>query len=384
MSSGLDIAPPPVLTAPARERRTHWFIDGLKATLPAWIVAHLVVFTVSWHMSRHHPLAKLFMWDTRWYLTITAHGYDRAGGLVHFFPLTPMTAAAITAVTRVSPTIALFGLCWAAALAFGVLVHRITVRETGDVGAARRAAWLTQLAPGAYALVMGYTEPLAGLLAAAYFLAVRAYPDRAARWWAAIPLGFFSGLARPIGFLLALPGGFEGLRAARAAGRRPGTAVKALLAAGSPFAGLFAYLAYSKVRFHRWMLPFTQQTEKLNRGHVINNPVHAFTHEWVHGWHGSQVASMAVLLIAVFAVLVAVLARRLPAAYLVWTLPMFVLAITSKDFTSLPRYVGALFPALIAAALLARRRWQEAVLIAVSVALLVWTSHIALAAYLVA
>src|SRR5581483_9413748 len=254
MSQGVDLeapAAPPAdggsadgAGAGGSRGRLRWLLDGLWATLPAWMAGHLIVCLISWHMSRDHPLAKLFMWDTLWYRYIAANGYDVQGGFIHFFPLTPMTAAAVTAVTRVPITIALFGVCWAGALVFGALVHRIVVRETGDRASARRAAWLTQLAPGGYALVMAYTEPLAGVLAAGYFLMVRsagsgsgpgstpestsgsntdssAGQRRARRHaWLALGLGFFGGMARPVGLLLAIPGAIEGLRSARREGWR--------------------------------------------------------------------------------------------------------------------------------------------------------------------
>lgn len=390
-------------------RRLRWLLDGLRVTLPAWVAGHVLVGLISWHMDRQHPLGKLFMWDTPWYRYIAANGYDAKGGFAHFFPFTPMVAAAVTTVTRMPVTIALFGVCWVGALVFGALVHRIVIRETGDRAAARRAAWLTQLAPGAYALVMGYTEPLAGVLAAGYFLAIRAYPDRQARTWIAIILGFLSGIARPTGLLLAIPGVVEGVRSARAFGRRgavstntaamqsaamqsaamksaamKSAAGKSLLSAAAPIAGLVAYLGYSRLRFHSWLLPFTQQTLKTNRARLINSPRISFHDVSRLRYHGHQVADMCLLLIVLAAVLIPIVARRLPACYVLWTLPMYGLAITSHNFTSLPRYLGALFPILIAAALVSRRWWQEAMLLGASVALLIWTTHTALAGFLVA
>jgi hypothetical protein len=93
---------------------------------------------------------------------------------------------------------------------------------------------------------------------------------------------------------------------------------------------------------------------------------------------------MSALLITIFAVLLVVVWRRLPVSYLAWTAPSFVLAIGSQDFTSLPRYLGALFPALIGAALLARRPWQWALTLTVSGALLIWTAFFAMAGFAVA
>src|SRR5262249_30376040 len=228
--------------------------------------ARVLVGGMSWYLDRAHPLGKLFMWDTKWYLLIAKQGYDHAGILIHFFPATSLGAAGVAAGAPLPTSIALFACCWASALLFGALVHRAVVRETGDHAAARRAAWLTQLAPGAFALVMGYTEPLAGALAVGYFLALRTDRLTATRTWTAAGLGFLSGMARPIGVLLAIPGAIEALRDARRAGWSRSAIAKAAVVTAAPAAGLTTFLAYSRVRYGSWLLPYTQQTSKLDRG----------------------------------------------------------------------------------------------------------------------
>lgn len=357
----------------------------------------MLVCAVSWYQDPAHPLGKLLSWDTQWYLGIAEHGYDHGGTLIHFFPLTSLCAAALAAVTRLPTNIALFVFCWAMALLFGALVHRVVVRETGDQAAARRAAWLTQLAPGAYALVMGYTEPLAGVLAVGYFLAVRGISSsistgtradtggNARRLWVAAGLGFFGGMARPVGLLLAIPGSIEGLQQARHEGWNWKAASRAVVIAAAPVAGLAAFLAYSRVQYSSWLLPYTQQTSARGRGAIMGNPISILHHVWVHNWHGHGhgAAVMACVLILGFAALLPIVWRRLPIAYAAWTIPSFVLAIGSKDFTSLPRYLGALFPCLIAAALVTRRRWQWAAMLAVNCALLLWATYYVFAVYIV-
>ena len=56
------------------------------------------------------------------------------------------------------------------------------------------AAWLTALAPPAFVLVMGYSEPLFLCLVVAAFLWMRQ-----GRWWSVAGAGFLAGLTRPVG-----------------------------------------------------------------------------------------------------------------------------------------------------------------------------------------
>jgi hypothetical protein len=378
-----------------RTRRSR-LLDGLLATLPAWAIGHALIIAVSWYLGRRHPLGKLFSWDTFWYLMIARSGYDRAGGLIHFFPLTSLAARALATVTRLPTSIALFTFCWAMALLFGALIHRLVMRETGDRVAAARAAWLSQLVPGAYALVMGYTEPLAGVLAVGYFLAIRSVNTSGRRTGSAVVLGFFGGMARPVGVLLAIPGAIEGLRAAREQAWSRAALARATAIALAPITGLAAFLGYSRARYGSWMLPYTQQTSALGRGAVMQNPFTVARHVWTHNWrgHGHPVVVMSGVLIVCFAALLPLVARRLPVSYAAWTVPSFVLAIGSKDFTSLPRYLGALFPCLIALALTVRREarwrwhwrvtWQWAAVLCASCALLLWTTYYVFMGYVVA
>ena len=384
-------------------RRGSWLRDGLIATLPAWAAAHVLVGGVSWYTDRAHPLGRLFSWDTVWYLTIARDGYDRTGGLIHFFPLTSLATRTLALVTRLPVSIALFMLCWAMALLFGALIHRLVMRETGDRVAAVRAAWLSQLVPGAYALVMGYTEPMAGVLAVGYFLAVRSLSTSRlttstvntsnastspGRVGPALALGFFGGMARPVGVLLAIPGAIEGLRVAREEAWSRAALAKAAAIALAPVTGLAAFLGYSRARYGSWTLPYSQQTSALGRGGIMKNPIAVAQHVWIHNWrgHGHSVVVMSCVLIVCFAVLLPLVARRLPVSYAAWTVPSFVLAIGSKDFTSLPRYLGALFPCVVALALAlsARRAWQWTAVLTVSCALLLWTTYYVFSGYVVA
>jgi hypothetical protein len=368
------------LTLPTRARVAR-LADGLAAALPAWLVAHLFVLALCARIDPGRPLAPLSTWDTHWYLTEVdgmVHGgpvftdpTTGPGGLAHFFPLTSLGAAGVALVTRLPADVALFAFCWVLALVFGALVHVLAVRETGNATTAFRAACLSQLAPGAFVLVMGYTEALAGVLAVLYFLCVRA---RRPGW--AFAVGLLAGVSRPTGIVLALPGLIEAIRAARDEGWAPRALYAAVAQTAAPFLGLFGYLGYCQLRFGDWVLPYAQQVTDGNRGGVTQNPVASIrillsVHEPAVLF--TSLACAAIGLAAMYACW-----RRMPVSYTAWSAVMFVLGVTSPWFTSEPRYLAAIFPLLIALPLALRTNWAWYTFLVADLLLLYWVGYLAL------
>jgi hypothetical protein len=354
--------------------------DGLRATAPAWLFAHVFVLAVCWQLDHGDLLSPLYAWDTHWYL-FEADGMVHAsnvfrdstgpGGLAHFFPLTSLCVAGLAIVTRLPVSFVLFAFCWIMAWFFGALVHMIAVRETGNRVTASRAAWLSQIAPGAFALVMGYTEPLAGVLAALYFLAIR----RQRTGWA-FAVGLLAGLSRPTGIVLALPGFLEAVRAAHRAGWTPRSIAAGLAQSASPVLGLFAYLAYCQLRFHDWVLPYAQQVTTDNRGAVTQNPIDTIKVVSDHGAWGILITSLACAAISIVALVKS--GRLLPLSLTAWAAVMLVLGVTSPWFTSEPRYLAAIIPLLISLPALLRSRWAWYGYLVIDLGLLYWVSWLAL------
>src|SRR5207244_2164378 len=140
----------------------------------------------------------LFAWDGAFYRDIADYGYHgvaREG--LRFFPLLPLASRALGVVLLGHVGLALLVLVQVAALVASVLLHRLTVVETSDRAAARRAAWLLALIPPASVLVLGYAEALLLCFAIAFFLYVRS-----GRWWLAVVVGVLAGLSRPVGMTL--------------------------------------------------------------------------------------------------------------------------------------------------------------------------------------
>jgi len=354
--------------------------DGLRSSLPAWLFAHVFVLLVCLQLNHSNVFAPLEVWDTHWYLTEAsgmAHGGNvfgddtGVGGLAHFFPLTSLFVAGLTIVTRLPTEFVLFAFCWVLALVFGALVHVIAMRETGNRVTASRAAWLSQIAPGAFALVMGYTEPLAGVLAALYFLAVR----RQRTGWA-VAVGLLAGMSRPTGIVLALPGFIEAVRAARQAGWTPRSIVAGLLQSAAPGLGLLAYLGYCQLHFHNWILPFSEQVSSGNRGAVTQNPIN--TIQTLLTYHAVGILDTSLACAAIAIVALVACARRLPVSFTAWSAVMVVLGVTSPWFTSEPRYLAAIIPLLISLPMLLRRRWAWYTFVVVDLAFLYWVSWLAL------
>ena len=297
--------------------------------------------------------------------------FGAAGDLAHFFPLTPLCVAGLAILTRLPVTFVLFAFCWINALLFGVAVYVFAVRETGSETTARRAAALTQLVPGAFALVMGYTEPLADLLAIGYFIAVR----RNRTVWA-LAAGLLAGISRPTGVLLALPGLIETLRACHRADWGARALVGGIVRTAAPLLGLGIYLAYCQSRFHDWLLPYSQQTAPANRGAVAQNPLHTLAELTSHHAFGILVTSLACA--AISATGVVVCHRRLAASDTAWSALMLVLGVTSPWFTSEPRYLAAIFPALIGLPMLLRGRRAWYTFLGADLCVLAWVCCLAL------
>jgi len=209
---------------------------------------------------------------------------------------------------------------------------------------AARVPWLAALAPGASALVLPYTEAVAGALAVGMFLCLRRH-----RLLGAAACGLLSGLVRPTGVLLAVPAAIELVR------DRP-RGIRDLAARGlavvSPLLGTGCYLAWCGVRYGHPMLPYTVQTQSRLRGGWVVNPAKTLFHYVPGGLDWRLNVGLIVLGIG----LLVVALRRLPLSYGVWSALMFAAAVTSLQQHSLPRYLANMFPLVMAAALVVRSR----------------------------
>lgn len=360
--------------APASRPDRPLWLASLLAALPAWVAAHLLVLAMQDYAARrvppfpaqmpgrpqiHHLFDQLFTWDTAWYSGIAAHGYAGvAGDGIRFWPLLPLTIRSLDLVGIGALTGALV-VCWIASLAFGMLMYRLALAVGGDRAVARRAVWLSQLAPGAFVLVMGYTEALAGMLAAAFLASILltrpgVLPTARATWlWYAVGFaaGVGSGLVRPTGWLLCLAGLVELVWNRR---DRPSGIAARLAVAVSPLLGLGAFLGWVAAEYHDWVLPYSTQQAANLRGTTAQNPFPSALDSVNQSGNGAGAFTL-ILVVASIGLLWGCV-RRLPVSFTVWAFASLLAVITAPHFSSFARYSAGILPLLLVGAMLTTRR----------------------------
>jgi hypothetical protein len=232
------------------------------------------------------PLWPLFTWDFGWYHAVAEFGYPHGHGgpFYAFFPLWPLVLRASGSIPD-----------WAAALAVVIAASGLAflgVAASNPSGQARRAALALACWPGSFMLLLAYPDVLA--LAAAAWAAVLVLRGRP---FLAGALGAVAAVARPTGFLIAIPL----LLVARGPRARA-------VAAGAPLAAAVAVQIFFWRRsgdalafIHAQELPIWHRNGPSRFSKWPGHIAHAFS---VHAW----------LLIAgalIGVVLVALVARRL-------------------------------------------------------------------------
>lgn len=284
-------------------------------------------------VTRIGPLWPLRSWDFARYARIAVEGYP-AGEVVRenaFFPLWPGVLAAGRPLVHMSVVGGLVAWAAAAAAFVGVAV-------LNPDGGARRTAVALALMPGSFSLALAYPDSLA--LAAAVWacvLAVRGPP------LAAVPLALLPALARPNGFLLAIPL----FLIARRRGSRAG-----LVAAAAPLLGSAAVHLFLWARTDD-PLAFTHAQRYWDRGGPWMLPWSLVRVLWTG--HLQTVAEAAVAALVVW--LCVLLFRRGPSLrpWAWYAAAVLALSLGSGSFQSIPRQSLFAFPLVWMAA--ARPGW---------------------------
>jgi len=319
----------------------------------AWLASRVVVLAAllaAWLIPGHRN-ASLLAWDASWYDTIAAHGYAASpAGAVRFFPALPLLARWSAAALFLPAGVMLIVIANAAALLYLALARRVALEAGLGARAADLVPAAVAFAPAGFVLVMGYTEPLFGVLLCVVLLGARG-----GRWLPCAVAGLASGAMRPTGVLLCLPVAIEACRGLRLA--TPGGIAGRLAAAGAPAAGLAVYLGWAWHAYGDPLAPFRAQTVAGLRGGVVVDPLGtlASAGRTLLAGHPGTIL-IRVVWIGVALALLVVSARRLPASFTAYAAVVLFLAVTAADFSSFERYACSALPLpLTAAAVLTDR-----------------------------
>jgi len=120
---------------------------------------------------------QLLQWDSEWYFGIVTEGYRYNGDPtiqqnVVFYPLYPMLARGLAAISGLMPADALLLVSNVAGLLAVVVLFKLVREEFGDQLALATTAWLSFF-PASVFLSAGYTESLELLLIVLFFLALK-------------------------------------------------------------------------------------------------------------------------------------------------------------------------------------------------------------------
>jgi hypothetical protein len=303
----------------------------------------------------------LLSFDATWYQAIAVGGYRGAGRQsLRFFPALPITARFLHFVTAIPVGALLLVIAAVGSFTATMVIYSLAKSEFGDAVVANRATWVFNLAPSAFVLVMGYSEPLFILACLGCFFCLRRD-----RWLWAGAFGFIAGLTRPFGVLLAAPALVEALRGSglvRALGPSR-ISLRQLAGRGvavmAPIAGTVTYLGWVAANFHDFFAPLTIQLDPQLHGR-LSDPLVVLWNDSVDAVRGGHLfvsSLLSVVLIA--AALLVVTFRKLPVSYGLFALAVVLAGISGHNLNSIPRYAWSAFPLLLGAAALLRS-WRVA------------------------
>lgn len=297
-------------------------------------------------------------WDAIWYLRIAELGYMPDDVSASFFPIFPILIRGVEIfvgsnallANLIVSTIAMFG-------AF-VLLYRISA-ELFDDATARRAVLYCAVFPTGYYMLGGYAESalVAFSLASLYFA-------RSGHWWLAGIAAAGATLARPVGFLIALPLAIE----VWGSGDAPRKKLPGLPALIIPTGAMSAWMLYLQLAFHDALL-WVHAEDAWNRVFVIPGETIMWTIQNVlegKAEAANNVTDLGLTGIAFGAILIA--SRKLPISFSVYALTMLLVPLLSyaqaDAYRAMPmaaagRRAVVAFPAFIALGSLWRGKWKE-------------------------
>lgn len=306
-------------------------------------------------------------WDAIWYQRIAESGYRPGDPNFSFNPLLPILMNLFATIlgnpllaSLVMTTVATFG-------AFGLL-YRFSA-ELFDEAIAKRAVLYWAVFPTSFFLLGAYAESVLAVcaLAALYFA-------RHQRWWLSGIASAGATLARPIGFLIALPLLIEAWRSGKSMRDRWRTLPSLLGVAVAQG----AWMLYLQIAFGDAML-WVRAEDAWQRVFVIPGQTVLWTIQNIttgRGLLANNILDFTLTAVTMIAVVLAI--KKLPLAFSTFALVMLAVPLLSymqsdsfalTPMASMGRRALIAFPAFISLAIEWHGKWKEPIWVLTSLSL---------------
>lgn len=327
--------------------------------------------SATWRVAADPVRNLLARWDTFWYLDIASRGYHWNGNPLEqqnvvFFPLYPLLMRLSGRLLGGHPLAGGLVVSLGAFLFALVYLWRLVADELGTETATAAVVLLCSF-PFAVYFSAVYTESVFLLIIVAAFFHARRREFGAAAVW-----GLLAGLARPNGFLLAVPMAWltiiRNRPDARNAARGYQTGTLAPLAVVAPIAGMLLYSAYLELlvgQAFAWVAgqaawptiaPWTE-----NAAASILRPPEPIP-AWAIVIHAGNAASIAIAAAGLLP-----LTRLLGAAYGLFVALSILPPIARHGLVSLGRFTSVMFPLFVWLATIVEGRRRRALVVAFAV-----------------
>jgi len=291
-------------------------------------------------------------YDTTWYTKIAYQGYLPNDPSVAFEPGYPTLIHITATVLSINYVLAALLVSNTAGMIFFILLYKLICKERNDPALARRTLILLATFPTAYYFVAGYTESVFMALVIGALLSAL---NR--RWWLAGILAACASFTRWQGVLLCLPLAWIAYVQLRQSG------LKSILVRAPAVLGALVspplYLLYINLS-QLYTLDEAKAAGWQSSTRLPWESVIAFLRRLSHHYPGTREMNNASILL-VFAILTILVLFKLRPTYGLYALStVVVLTMRFHDgsqFESMFRYVVALFPCFIMAALILRKWW---------------------------
>lgn len=334
-----------------------------------WIVAGLSLAIVTkgrFYVPHPSPIDWFTRWDAGSFLEIADHGYWSPPGArtnFPFLPLYPLMVRAISLGGMVNLAVAAQCLSLISLWVSCVYLWRAVFRDFRNPSAATLAVTFLLFGPVSFFFSSAYSEALFLALTLGCFDAL----IRRRLWLA----GIFAALAtltRFAGIVLVVPLLWQAFEAAWERKRSLIPDLMSVAVCAAPAGGFAMYCAFLWWRYGDALLYF--HSEQMYWGRHFAWFWLFLSHESFSGLASFYQVWFATALLVAIGLLLSGVLFRLRISYLLYTLALIFLYISSRLAEALPRYLSVAFPLYIAAALVASKWPRMAVpLIATSAAL---------------